>query len=299
MLTAAKVRRACRRTPDADNLTSVMMALERYGPGVGLDLPHRQVSYAAQLMHESGDFKYDREIWGPTDAQRRYEGRADLGNTQTGDGSRYRGRGPIQITGRANYRSYTAWARERDPAAPDFEANPKAVSTDPWEGLGPIWYWSTRGLNAYADTGNQEMVTRRINGGLNGYADRLECYTRLTLVMLGYAPDAVRAWQSDNRLTVDGIAGPATRGSLHAALVRLGSSQPAKPDAAMPVLRRGAKGRDVATLQTLLNAAGATLGVDEDFGGRTHNAVLAFQHAQNLTADGIVGRNTWAALGVA
>jgi len=135
------------------------------------------------------------------------------------------------------------------------------------------------------------MITRRINGGLNGYADRLECYTRLALVALGYPPDAVRAWQSDNRLTVDGIAGPATRALLHDALVRAGGSLPATPSlGSMPVLRRGAKGPDVATLQTLLNAAGASLKVDKDFGGQTHNAVIAFQRREHLTADGVVGR---------
>lgn len=68
------------------------------------------------------------------------------------------------------------------------------------------------------------------------------------------------------------------------------------PAAELPVLRRGAKGDDVARLQTLLNAAGGTLAVDKDFGQRTHDAVLAFQRRHSLTADGIVGRNTWRAL---
>ncbi|GHE51068.1 hypothetical protein GCM10019059_07840 [Camelimonas fluminis] len=300
MLTAAQVRRACRRTPDADNLNSVMVALERYGPGVGLDLLHREVPYLAQIMHESGEFKFDREVWGPTDAQKRYESRTDLGNTQPGDGYRFRGHGPLQCTGRYNHRDYTGWARKIDPAAPDFEAEPERINTDPWEGLSAIWYWDTRGLNAYADKGDNEMITRRINGGLNGYADRLTCYTRLALVVLGYAPDAVRAWQSDNRLTADGIAGPATRASLHDALVRTDKILPATPPVgSMPVLRRGAKGPDVASLQALLNSAGASLKVDKDFGGRTLDAVLAFQRREHLTADGIVGRNTWAALGVA
>ncbi|WP_404940665.1 glycoside hydrolase family 19 protein, partial [Pseudomonas lundensis] len=63
----------------------------------------RVAAFIAQIGHESGQLKYVKEIWGPTAAQARYEGRADLGNTQPGDGSKFRGRGLIQITGRANY----------------------------------------------------------------------------------------------------------------------------------------------------------------------------------------------------
>jgi putative chitinase len=63
--------------------------------------PLRQAAFLAQLAHESGQFRFMEEIWGPTPAQRRYEGRRDLGNIQPGDGFRYKGRGPIQITGRA------------------------------------------------------------------------------------------------------------------------------------------------------------------------------------------------------
>ena len=63
----------------------------------------RVAAFIAQIGHESGQLKYVKEIWGPTAAQTRYEGRKDLGNTVAGDGSKYRGRGLIQITGRANY----------------------------------------------------------------------------------------------------------------------------------------------------------------------------------------------------
>ena len=63
----------------------------------------RVAAFIAQIGHESGQLRYVKEVWGPTVAQARYEGRADLGNTTPGDGFRFRGRGLIQITGRANY----------------------------------------------------------------------------------------------------------------------------------------------------------------------------------------------------
>lgn len=150
-----------------------------------------------------------------------YEGRKDLGNTRKGDGSRYRGRGPLQITGRANYRAFTKWARKIDPKAPDFEANPDAINTDPWEGLGPIWYWDTRGLNRYADQGDIEMITRKINGGLNGLDDRIRWLVRASLVLLGYAPDAIATFQKRAGEKADGIGGPRTRAALHTALVAM------------------------------------------------------------------------------
>lgn len=205
----------------AENANSVVVALQSYGLGVGLDQPHRLAQYLAQLLHESGAFKFDREVWGATKAQKGYEGRKDLGNTANGDGSKYRGRGPIQITGRANYRAFTKWARGIDPTAPDFEANPDAVNSGIWEGLGPIWYWDTRNLNRYADQGDVEMVTRKVNGGLNGLDDRIHWLVRVSLVLLGYAPDAVSAFQKKAGEQGDGIAGPRTRAALHKALVAL------------------------------------------------------------------------------
>jgi putative chitinase len=203
------------------NANSVVAGLAGYGGAVGLKQPHRLAQYLAQLMHESAAFTFDRELWGPTAAQKRYEGRKDLGNTVKGDGSKYRGRGPLQITGRANYRAFTAWARKLDPKAPNFENDPEAVNTDPWEGLGPIWFWDAHGLNRYADAGDVEMITRKINGGLNGLDDRIHWLVRVSLVMLGYAPDGVAAFQKAAGEAADGIAGPRTRAALHMALVAL------------------------------------------------------------------------------
>lgn len=211
-----------------DNMRSVIDGLASAGIGAGLNRPHRLAIYLAQIGHESEWFKYDREIWGPTAAQGRYDTRTDLGNTAAadGDGYTYRGRGPIQITGKFNYRRFTTWAQKLDARAPDFVASPDLVNTDPWEGLGPIWYWDSgnptgESLNIYADEANHEMVTRRINGGLNGYADRLTRYTRAALVLLGFGPADIRAFQATvfSGGQIDGIDGPKTRTALHQALL--------------------------------------------------------------------------------
>lgn len=203
------------------NARSVAVALQNHGAEVGLDQPHRAVQYLAQLAHESMGFQYDREVWGPTPAQKRYEGRKDLGNTQPGDGKKFSGHGPIQVTGRANTTEFRDWCRKKFPAlnVPDFVDNPKLINTDPWEGLTGIWYWDTRRLNRYADKGDVEMVTRRINGGLNGYQDRIEWLVKFSLVAAGFGPHDVKAFQQKVGLVADNIAGPRTRAALHTYLV--------------------------------------------------------------------------------
>lgn len=218
------------------NIQSVIEGLKTKGASAGLLEPHRLAHYLAQLAHESGGFRYDKEVWGPTPAQLRYDTRTDLGNTpaKDGDGEKYKGRGPIQITGRTNVEAFRDWCRGQGLSPPDFVAYPDLINTDPWEGLGPIWYWSTRGLNRYADENNIEQITKRINGGLNGYTDRVRYYVRAALVLLGYGPEDIRVFQLDaqkKRLLppdkpgqpqIDGDAGPKTRSALHKALAALG-----------------------------------------------------------------------------
>jgi len=138
-----------------------------------IDTPARQAAFLAQIAHESGQLAHVREIWGPLPSQLRYEGRADLGNTQKGDGLRYRGRGLIQTTGRANYRSTYDGLRKLVPNVPDFEMEPEKLEHPRWAALSAGWYWSARGLNALADAGDFDRITRRINGGINGLQDRL------------------------------------------------------------------------------------------------------------------------------
>lgn len=153
----------------------------------GIDTKNEIAGFLAQVGHESGSFQHVREIWGPTPAQRRYEGRVDLGNTMPGDGYRYRGRGLIQITGRANYTRLSK--RLLVKAGPDFVAYPEALEAPKWAALSAGDYWLDRKLSQYflPDGGVKfKALTRAINGGLNGYDDRLMRYER-ALAALGGA----------------------------------------------------------------------------------------------------------------
>lgn len=148
-----------------------------------IDSPARLSMFLAQLGHESMRLQYVKEIWGPTPAQLRYEGRADLGNKQVGDGRRYQGRGLIQLTGRANYAKCRDGMRQYFPSTPDFEAQPEALELPQWAAMSAAWFWADKGLNALADAGQFETVTRRINGGLNGYDDRAQLWAVAKVAM--------------------------------------------------------------------------------------------------------------------
>lgn len=160
-----------------------------------IDTPQRMAMFLAQIGHESGSLRYVAELWGPTPAQARYEGRLDLGNGQPGDGQRYKGRGLIQITGRANYTS----VRDRLRAAgiddvPDFVARPEALEAPRWAALSAGDYWSMRGINAFADAGDIERATRAVNGGLNGLDDRRRRWEKAKAVLaMGPRTDAPTA----------------------------------------------------------------------------------------------------------
>ena len=112
--------------------------------------------------------RYDREIWDPTPAQQRYDTRTDLGNTpqKDGDGYLYRGRTGMQLTGQDNYRQF------RVPHSRSSLADSPRLRTRSM-GMVPLFYWDTRGLNRWASEGDAETITKKVNGGENGLADRL------------------------------------------------------------------------------------------------------------------------------
>ncbi len=218
------VRAISKIRPPEEHVDAFIDGFNGNGERFGLHRPHRLAQFVAQIMHESGGLKHVREIWGPTPTQKKYEGRKDLGNVNPGDGAKYRGYGFIQVTGRANVSEFYGWARRPGLAlvVPDFIASPHLIATMPWSTMSAIWYWETRGLNTYADRGDIEMITRKINGGLNGYQDRLDYFVRAGLVICGYGVKDVEAFQRDAGLQADGIAGPRTREALHATLSAIG-----------------------------------------------------------------------------
>lgn len=137
----------------------------------------RVAAFIAQIGHESGQLVHVREIWGPTPAQAKYEGRKDLGNTVPGDGFKYRGRGLIQITGRANY------AACGEALGLDLINQPELLEQPKNACLSAAWFWAMKGLNNLADAGEFNTITRRINGGLNGLEDRLKLWAKAREVL--------------------------------------------------------------------------------------------------------------------
>ena len=134
----------------------------------GITNKNERAIFLAQMAHESGNFRYDEEIHDGSD----YEGRKDLGNTQPGDGKRYKGRGYIQITGRANYRHYGKMIGQ------DLENNPELAKDPNIAAQVALAYWKERGCSAPAQAGDNKKVTRIINGGYNGLKDREAKYAK-------------------------------------------------------------------------------------------------------------------------
>lgn len=154
-------------------------------PHAGLTTNLRLAHFFAQISHESDGFKTTREYWGPTPAQIRYEGRRDLGNTKPGDGKRFMGRGLIQLTGRGNY------ARFGKALGVDLEADPDIAARFPVAALTAAEYWRARKINAAADADDVRKVTRIINGGQNGLADRAVRLARAKHALSGLPPSTV------------------------------------------------------------------------------------------------------------
>jgi putative chitinase len=222
--------------------------LKRYEIDTRLRIAH----FLAQTCYESAGYRTTEEFASGD----QYEGRADLGNTQRGDGRRYKGRGILQLTGRNNYRLYG------QVLGVDLEGHPHRAAEPALSLVIACEYWKRRIINPDCDRDDLVAVTRKVNGGTNGLADRR--------ILLGKAKIALARIEAIRM--VEGNAGP------------------------RPMLRRGSLGEAVGTLQTILRKIGFDLAIDQDFGPATELAVMHFQRANNLEIDGIVGPITWDAL---
>ena len=252
-------------------------------PKYDITTPERIAGFTSQCAHESGDFNqlienlnYSQQslervfprYFGPgkrnaAEYARNPEKIANyvymdenrtskLGNTQPGDGARFIGRGLKQLTGRDNY---TRFAKDYDMTA---EQAAEWLETKEGALASALWFWNTKNLNAVADTGDVVRMTKIINGGDIGLADRQARYEKAMAVLTGKIP--LRAANSE--------AAP-TGGTL----------------------RRGSKGEEVKQMQAKLG-----LSADGDFGPGTEAALKKWQAANGLTADGVAGPKTLAKL---
>ncbi|KZM76106.1 glycoside hydrolase family 19 protein [Nocardia terpenica] len=160
----------------AEELLPALNAAMREGD---ISTPLRRAAFLAQLAQESSELRYFEELGDDEYFQQYDPGEANTaaGNVEPGDGARYHGRGPIQLTGRGNYRA------AGQALGLDLEGEPELAARPDIGFRIAQWYWSSRNINAVADTGDIAAVTQLVNGGYNGLADRRYYFYRALEVL--------------------------------------------------------------------------------------------------------------------
>ena len=229
--------------------------LNKHMPKYEVNTYLRVCHFLAQAAHEAASFRTLEEYASGA----AYEGRKDLGNVVKGDGIRYKGRGIFQLTGRANYRAIGA------KLGYDLENNPELAESPEVSVLTALEYWKSRGLNKFADADDVTTITKRINGGLNGFDDRKN-----------YLAKAKNVIPKNFAFNVE----------------------PAPPSPVNPIVpsivvaKRGDKSPYVSDLQNMLIKKGAAIKADGDFGPATETAVKAFQQKNGLPITGSIDTDT-------
>jgi putative chitinase len=231
--------------------------LNMYMPKYEVNNYLRVCHFIAQAAHEAASFRTLEEYASGA----AYEGRKDLGNTQPGDGIRYKGRGIFQLTGRANYRTIGAKIGK------DLENNPKLAETPEISVLTALEYWKSRKLNPLADKDDVLAITKKINGGTNGFEDRKKYLAKAKTVI----PKDFSFKESEPE------------------------SPPPPVDPLVPsivVAKRGDVSPYIADLQNMLIRKGARLAKDGNFGPATEAAVKEFQTKSKLPVTGQIDTDT-------
>lgn len=169
------LQQLCSIMPEAKQLrvSTYLAPLNAAMREFGILTPAQQAAFLAQIGHESGRLVYVKELASGS----AYEGRKDLGNNTPGDGVKYKGRGLIQITGKVNY---IALSLDLDI---DCVVHPEVLEEPVNACRSAGWFWKKHNLNQYADSGDFITLTKRINGGTNGLADRQLLYARAKKVL--------------------------------------------------------------------------------------------------------------------
>jgi putative chitinase len=209
----------------------------------------RVCHFLSQAAHESASFRTLEEYASGA----AYEGRKDLGNVVKGDGVRYKGRGIFQLTGRANYKDMGG------KLGYDLENNPNLAESPEISVLTALEYWKSRGLNKFADTDNVTTITKRINGGLNGFEDRKK-----------YLERAKKIIPNDFKF----------------------NPQPVVKPPVIVLAKRGDNSNYVKDLQGMLINKGAKIKADGAFGPATEQAVKDFQARVGLPVTGVIDPDT-------
>lgn len=172
-ITAEQIRRIAPRAKDAEVLA---VNINQWAPTFGITTPMRMVHFLAQCAHETAGFTLMTEVA----SGKAYEFNKILGNIYKGDGPRFKGRGLMQLTGRANY---TAYAKSRF-CVGDLLGHPEWLAKQPGATKSAMWYWWSRGLNELADKDDLLQITRKINGGYNGLENRKFYLTKIKSILL-------------------------------------------------------------------------------------------------------------------
>lgn len=215
-ITSRLLRRLC-PTAKQDIIDDVAAYFNKHAAAYDITTEDRICHFFAQAAHESAHFQTLSEY---ADGSA-YEGRADLGNSQSGDGRRYKGRGIFQLTGRANYRLFGKQI------GLDLENNPELAENAEVSVLTALEYWKNKHFNEYADDNNIDLITYRINGGYNGLAERKQylqsmrslIHENLDTIKKGDNGPEVKQIQEmlishGYKLVADGIFGPGTQSVL-------------------------------------------------------------------------------------
>ena len=227
--------------------------LNKYLPKYEVTTYLRVCHFLAQAAHEAASFRTLREYASGA----AYEGRKDLGNVKPGDGVRYKGRGIFQLTGRANYRDIG------NKIGMDLENNPELAESPEVSVLTALEYWKSRNLNVLADRDDVEGITRKINGGLNGFEDRKKYLSRCKQII---------------PKDISFVAPP-----------------PPPIDPLIPpivVAKRGDNSSYIADLQQMLIKKGWAIVADGAFGPKTEQAVKEFQQKNGLKVTGQIDTDT-------